>query len=269
MHAGNVKLVIAALLVSAGSLAASAGGFDAGEGGSFDVNVGGLVAVSPEYEGSKDYKVIGAPLLFPAGFGDEGIVQFRGVDDLRFRLLNQYGFEAGPLIGWRFNRDEDDADRLIGLGDVDGGFVVGGYAGYRFGAFLPFVSYHHAVSGDETGGVLRFGAEAKTKLDGGITATVIGGATYADDDYMDSYFSVTGAQSAASVAGLGVYDAEAGIKDVFIGLSGDVPISDRWSLKASARYTHIVGDAVDSPIVETESQFSGGLGLVYRWTVGN
>ncbi|MDX2287198.1 MAG: MipA/OmpV family protein [Hyphomicrobiaceae bacterium] len=256
-----------AILATTGGLAAVAGGFEAGGGQSFDLNVGGAVGIAPEYEGSKDYKVIGAPLIFPAGLGPDGLVQFRGPDDLRFRLLNQYGFEAGPLVGWRFDRDEDDADRLIGLGDVDGGFVVGGYAGYRFGALMPFVSYHHQVSGDDTGGVMRFGAEARGELGNGITATLTGGASYADDDYMDAFFSVSQTQANASIAGLGVYEAEAGIKDVFIGLSGDIPLAERWSLKASARYSHIVGDAADSPIVETESQFSGGLGLVYRWSV--
>ncbi|MDX2259330.1 MAG: MipA/OmpV family protein [Hyphomicrobiaceae bacterium] len=238
--------------------------------GSFDIAVGGIVVVAPEYEGAKDYKVMGAPIAFPIGasFGADGMVQFRGIDDLRLRLLNASGFEAGPLVGWRFDREEDDGDRLLGLGDVDGGLVVGGYAGYRFGAFMPFVSYHHQVTGDDTGGVLRFGAEAKTTLAYGITATVTGGATYADDEYMDAYFSVSGAQSARSVAGLGVYDAEAGIKDVFIGFSGDVPIDDRWSVKVSGRYAHIIGDAADSAIVEQESQFSGGLGLTYRFSVG-
>jgi outer membrane scaffolding protein for murein synthesis (MipA/OmpV family) len=235
----------------------------------FDIAVGGIVVVAPEYEGSDEYKVLGAPIIAPSGggFGPDGVVQFRGVDDLRLRVLNFSGFEAGPLVGWRFDRDQDDGDRLLGLGDVDGGLVVGGYVGYRFGAVMPFASYHHQVTGDDTGGVLRFGAELKTTLAYGITGTLTGGATYADDEYMDAYFSISEAQSARSVAGLAVYDADAGIKDVFIGYTGDVPIDERWSLKVMGRYAHIVGDAADSAIVEQESQFFGGLGLTYKLSI--
>lgn len=231
------------------------------------LQVGAFVFVSPKYEGSDEYEVSGFPILAPAGFGigDDGYVQFRGPDDLRLRLLNVGGFEAGPLIGWRFDRDQDDSSRLYGLGDVDGGVVVGAYVGYRTGPLMPFVSYHHQVSGDDTGGVIRFGAEAKTMLPRGIAVAAIVGASYADDDYMDAYFSVTPLQSANSLAGLRVYDAEAGIKDVYVGVTADVPIGAEWTLKLSGRYTHLLGDVADSPVVESESQLFGGVGLTYRF----
>lgn len=233
--------------------------------GNTDWQIGGFVLVAPKYEGAKDYEVLGAPFIAPVGIDETSRFQFRGADDLRFRAFEFSGFEAGPLVGWRFDRDDNDAFRLRGLGDVDGGLVLGGYAGYALGPIKPFVSYHYGVTGDDTGALVRFGAEANTPLPGGIKLTTSAGATYADDDYMDAYFSVTPGQSAASKAGLGVYDAEAGIKDVFVGLLSDVPLSGPWSLKLTGRYSHLVGDAADSPIVESEDQFSGGIGLSYRF----
>ena len=196
------------------------------------------------------------PLVAPAGSGEPGFIQFRGPEDLRFRVINWNGFEAGPLTGWRFDRDEDDADRLDGLGDVDGGIVLGGYAAYQFGLFKPFVSYSNQVTGDDTGGLLRFGAEAPLNW-GNVRMTGIVGATWADDDYMDAFFSVNSAQAVSSGL-LGEYDAEAGIKDVYIGLNADVPLTDVWSLKLTGQYSRLLGDAADSPIVETENQFFGG-----------
>ncbi|MDX2308434.1 MAG: MipA/OmpV family protein [Hyphomicrobium sp.] len=250
------------------SAPASAGGF--GDFGDLELRAGGVVFVAPKYEGSDEYEVLGFPMIAPSGsgFGDDGVVQFRGPDDLRFRVLNFSGFEAGPLVGYRFDREEDDADRLEGLGDVDGGVVLGGYAAYRLGFVKPFVSYNHAVSGDETGGLLKFGAESVAPVWHGVTAKVAAGATYADDDYMNAFFSVTPAQSANSAAGLGVYDAEAGIKDVFVGFSSDVPLSERWTLMLMGRYAHLVGDAAESPIVESDSQFMAGVGLTYRFGFG-
>lgn len=258
---------IAALAASGGVTDARAGGLFGGDG-TFDLQAGGIAVVKPKYEGSKEYEVVGAPIVAPAGGSENGVVQFKGLDDLRFRLLDASGFEAGPLVGYRFSRDEDDADRLRGLGDVDGGLVVGGYAAYNFGRVKPFVSYHYQVTGDDAGGVLRFGAEAKAPVAPRIDVTAVAGATWADEDYVQSFFGVTAAQSAASAAGLGVFDADAGIKDVYFGLSTDVPIAERWSMKLAGRYTHLLGDAGDSPITETESQWTGAVGLTYRFGIG-
>lgn len=232
--------------------------------------VGGVVVVAPKYEGSKDYRVIGFPLIVPSGmaFGETGRVQFRGPDDLRLRVLDFNGFEVGPLLGWRFGRDEGDSRRLAGLGDVDGGFVAGGFVAYRAGAFRAFVSYHRQVSGDDGGALVRFGAEGRTRLTPSLSLLATAGASYADGTYMTSYFSISPLQSAASLAGLPVYDAGSGFKDVFVGLSADIRLAPRWSLKLSGRYARLIGDAADSPIVESENQFTGGIGLTYSFDIG-
>ncbi|MGL4395605.1 MAG: MipA/OmpV family protein [Hyphomicrobium sp.] len=235
---------------------------------SIDLQAGGAAVVTPKYEGSKEYEVRGFPIVAPAGAADGsdgGFVQFRGIDDVRFRALNYSGLEFGPLAGYRFGRDEDDADRLNGLGDVDGGLVVGAYVAYNFGMFKPFLSYHHQVTGDDAGSVMRFGAETRFALTSGVALTAIAGASYADDDYNSSYFGVTAAQSAAS--GLAVHDADSGIKDVYLSLGTDIPLTDVISLKLGARYAHLLGDAADSSIVETDHQFSGLVGLTYKFSL--
>lgn len=249
-------------------LGALAGAGEAiGGDGEIGLQAGGIAIVKPKFEGSKDYEVVGAPIVGPAGGDGNGVVQFKGIDDLRFRLLDQSGFEAGPLVGYRFGRDEDDADRLDGLGDVDGGLVAGGFVAYRMGHIKPFLSYHHQLTGDDTGGIARLGVEARLPMFERFKMVATGGVSWADDDYMQSYFGVTAAQSAASVANLARFDAEAGVKDVFLGFAADVPIAERWSLKLSGRYTHLLGDAANSPIVETESQWQGGIGVTYRFNV--
>ena len=88
---------VLAAIVAAPVTVANAGGF--GDLASTDWQVGGFVFVAPKYEGSKDYEVRGAPFIAPAGLGDTSRVQFRGPDDLRFRLIEFGGFEAGPLAG--------------------------------------------------------------------------------------------------------------------------------------------------------------------------
>lgn len=265
LRPGPSLSVACCILISAMPIAPAAGEPLAAPGSELQLQAGGAAIVKPKYEGSRDYEVVGAPIVAPAGGAGNGIVQFKGVDDLRFKLLDTGGFEAGPLAGYRFDREEDDADRLRGLGDVDGGLVVGGYLAYRIGAVSPFVSYHHQVTGDDTGGIARVGVEARVPLAGAMQVTANAGATWADDDYMQSFFGVTAAQSLSS--GLARFDAEAGFKDVFLGLSTDVPLTDRWSLKLSGRFAHLIGDASDSPIVESESQWQGLVGVTYRFSI--
>ena len=96
--------------------------------------VGGAVFVSPKFEGSKSYVAFGFPFVAPAGFAQDSVVQVMGADNVQFRLLQRYGFEAGPVLGYRFGRDSADSDRLRGFEDVDGGLVAGVYGGYRAGS---------------------------------------------------------------------------------------------------------------------------------------
>jgi MipA family protein len=227
---------------------------------------GGLVYVSPKFEGSKSYQVTAFPVVAPAGLGDAGTVQVNGVDDIRWRALQLNGFEFGPLAGYRFGRDEEDSARLRGTGDIDGGVVLGGFATYRTGPLAFSVSYHHQVTGDDTGGLVRFGAQAITPLAPGVKLTSTIGANYASDDYMNSFFGVNAWQAKAS--GLPVYQPSAGFKDVHIGATGTIDLNDRWTLMLIGRYARLIGDAADSPLIETENQFYGGAALTYKFSLG-
>jgi outer membrane scaffolding protein for murein synthesis (MipA/OmpV family) len=91
-------------------------------------------------------------------------------------------------------------------------------------------------------------------------------ATYADDDYMQTYFGVSARDSDRS--NLDRYSAEAGIKDVGINLGANWVITQNWSARGIASYTQLLGDASnDSPVVDegSEGQFFGAAMAVYRF----
>ena len=227
--------------------------------------VGGFVYVSPSYEGGKSYEVVGFPFAAPAGFGEDGALQVRALDDIRFRLFRAGAFEFGPLAGYRFGRDESDAARLVNMGDIDGGFVVGAFGTYRTGPFAASISYHHQATGDDTGGLIRFGLEHTHRLSPALKITTSVGTNYASEDYMTNFFGVSVAQSLAGV--LPVYNASAGFKDVNAGVTASLDLNDRWTLMLIGRYSRLIGDAADSPVIETENQFYGGLGLSYKFNL--
>jgi outer membrane protein len=229
------------------------------------VKVGGVLVVMPKYEGSDEYEVLGFPYVFPTFSGGPGWfsrVDARGLDDVRFKLIERDGFVAGPLGGYTFGREEDDGDLLEGLGDIDGGAVVGGFVGYRLGPVLFDVSYHQFFD-DSEGYQIRFGAEIERQVSQGVTLTGRIGATYADENYTQTYFGVSDDQAATS--NLGAFDADAGFKDVHVQVGIKADLDDRWSARASVRYSHLLGDAGDSPVVESEDQFTGLIGLSYKF----
>jgi outer membrane scaffolding protein for murein synthesis (MipA/OmpV family) len=215
--------------------------------------VGGFVYVSPTFEGARSYETLAFPFVLPAGVGSDGKVQIKGVDDVRLRLFQAGGLELGPLAGYRFGRDADDVTHVAGLDDVDGGLVLGAFAAWRTGPWALSVSYHHQATGDDTGGLVRFGVEHTGRLAPNIKLVTGVGANYATEAYMTAFFATP------------LYAPDAGFKDVHIGATATIDLSDRWSLLLIGRYAHLIGDAADSPIVETESQLYGGLALSYKF----
>ncbi|MDX2203155.1 MAG: MipA/OmpV family protein [Hyphomicrobiaceae bacterium] len=227
--------------------------------------IGGAVAVVPKFEGSKSYKAVGFPFVAPAGLGQgAGFVQVRGLDDFRLRLLRGSGFEAGLVTGYRWGRDSSDSDRLVGFNDISGGLVLGGYAGYRMGPMFLSASYHHQVTGEDTGGVVRLLAEHTSRLNSATTLTASVATNIASKDYMQTYFGVTPAQAGL----LPVYSPDAGFKDVSAGLTASIDLDPRWTLYLTGKYTRLLGDAADSPITETPNQLFAGAGLSYKFDLG-
>jgi outer membrane scaffolding protein for murein synthesis (MipA/OmpV family) len=268
MRVGGWLIAGLASMLLAGAMPsdhAVAGDFDAWGDGRFGASVGAMAIVMPKYEGSSDYRVIGFPFIVPSFGTGESWVDVQGADDVRLRLFRYGNFEAGPLAGWRFGREQEDGPLLAGLGDVDAGLVIGGYMAYRLGHLKPFLSYHHQVTGDATSGVLRFGSEASFDVAPGVQITGTVGTSYADENYMQDFFAITPDQSLTSVAGLAAYDAEAGFKDVFVGGTAKIALSELWTLHLTARYARLIGDAADSPIVESENQWTAGIGVAYRF----
>ncbi len=247
------------------------------EGGR-SITLGGAAIVKPKYEGSDEFETIPIPIIVPKfsetveenGSAITEVrkrVNFRGLDEIRIRVLGGERFHAGAVTGYITKRDQDDGRLLRGLGDIDGGLVAGAYTGFTLGAFQFDATMLEKVTGDDSGPEFRFGVETTQQITERTRIVARVGTTFASDDYMQTYFGVTPAQSRNSKAGLAAYTPDAGIKDVFFEIGGTMDLSDRWLLKAGGRYGRLLGDAADSPVVATENQFSGVLGLGYRFNL--
>lgn len=231
------------------------------------VATGGFVSIRPVYEGSNKFRVTGIPVVYPRfGNGEPSRLEFRGVDDIRYKAIRNAGFQVGPLVGYRFGRKQSDAAELGGLGNVGSGVVVGGFAKYGFGGGFADIALSKQVSGlSDSGFTARFGVGYEAQITQKLTGRIYASGTFASNDYMDRYFSVSAAQSAASVSNYRMFDAGAGVKNVDLTTSLNFQATDRVSLRASAGYSRIVGDTAKSPISISDNQFSGGLGLIFTF----
>ena len=227
----------------------------------WDIRLGLLTAVHPDYAGSDDYETSLAP-YFRINWKDTIVLGGRSV---RARIYDRQGFSVGPLARLRGGRDEDDNDDLRGLGDDDRAVEVGGFARYRTGPYRLRLTAVHDVGGGHNGAVVEMGAGVQVPFDR-PWFLLMGKATWADQDYTSSYFGITDRQAARS--GLRPFRASAGIRDVGFSTSSRLTLWRGLSLVAVLNYERLLGDAADSPLTARlgdANQLSASTGLIYRF----
>ena len=260
--------------------------FDDAPSRSVLVGIGATAA--PLYEGSDEYRIAPFPIIsYDSGVPGPRRFEFRALDDIRLHAARFGGFSFGPIAGYRFGRDEEDADILDGLGDVEGGIVGGAFVAFdapvsEFASVGLDIGVSHQFTGDPRdddflddigfdngyGYIIDFGASANIAVTPRIDLALRAGAEYADDDYMQTHFGISPTQAASSAAAgpaLGGFDAEGGIKNVYLNANAAFDVTDKIQLRAGAGYSRLLGDAADSPVSVDDNQFTGSLGVAYRF----
>lgn len=241
---------------------------DADQDEVWEVTLGPAVGWGPDYEGSDDYDLDLRPhveityreLIFLEGPSLGANLISITDPESGGRLL------AGPVVRYGGGRDEDGNPALSGLGDVDDSVEIGGFAGYRVGPWSISATILQDVGGGHEGLRGEFGVGYGVELTPDLGARLEVSTTWADGDYMSSYFGVTGPQSAAS--GLPQHDADGGFKDVGLSLGASWEMFDGWFLSGQIGYARLLGDAADSPIVEDEGsadQVFAASSVTYRF----
>jgi outer membrane protein len=225
----------------------------------WQISLGGGALVAPEYPGADSYKASPVPAI---DITYRNTIFLNSRNGLGAYAINNDRYTLGGSLFFRGGRDEDDSDRLRGMGDIDAAAQ-----GRIFGrvAFGP-VDLGATLTKD-FGGSDGFTADvtlsSNFKIGERIRLTPGGFVSYGDDDFMETWFGVSGDQSSRS--GLARYDAGGSIKSVGAFLRGSYQLTDNWSLASSIRLEYLTGDAADSPIVEQRVQPSFALTVNYRF----
>lgn len=219
--------------------------------------LGGGAFSGPTFEGSNVSEATGLP-FFSVTYDNRFSL---GIDGLSAKVYDNGALSLTTTLGYEFGRSEDDDPDLAGLGDVDGGATLGFGLEYNADPFKVYADIGRSF-GDSEGLVGTFGVEVSQPV-GRVLFGAGLSATYADANHMQSYFGVTTAQSAAS--GYAAYTPEAGFKRADLELSATYMFSENWMLRGQVEFGRLLGDAIDSPIVQEKTQTTAGLFVAYRF----
>lgn len=225
------------------------------------LGVGTMMA--PSYLGSDDYDVSALPLI-DLRYADRIFLSTR--DGLGANLLRDGNFSAGPVLKYRFGRDQDDDDALRGLGNIDpageaGAFVKYSVAKLSMGAELrQGFGGHEAVIGEVW---LNRRFDLNEKLDLSIGPKL----TLASSDFTETYFGIDAGQAARS--GYRRYDADGAFISYGLNAALGYKLTRQTRLGVFAGIEQISGDAADSPIVDQAgSATQARLGLTISYSFG-
>jgi MipA family protein len=227
------------------------------------------IAALPGYEGADDHRIL--PLVDGKVFLGERYVAVEG-PAIRANILNSETVEFGPIASFTFGRDDDIENLAVAqLGTIDDAYEVGAFGAVSFDVGrndnIRFgVQGVHDVSDVHGGFVITANATYSAPVGERLNLMFDLGAIYANDDYAETYFSVTPTGSLAS--GLAAFNAEGGLKDVGAQLTATYRIGDNWGIAANAGYRRLLGDFADSPVVAnggSADQLSGGVGVFFTF----
>jgi len=228
-------------------------------------DIGVIATGAPKYEGAADYRLVPLPVVnFERGpffiSSSHTLLPAAGV---QFGERGD-GFHAGAYLSGALGRKDDATPRVEGLGEIKTSAQLGVFANWTSGPLLVEGGYQHALHAG-------YGGQGYLKSAWTFTLTprdraqVSAALNWADRDYMQTWFGVNPQQSRESAAGLPVYEASAGPKDLTIAANWQHAFTGHWSalgllgLKAQAH------TAADSPITEKRTAVFGGVGVLYRF----
>ena len=234
------------------------------------VTLGAGAGVAPDYEGSDYYQAVPLWNLNVSNlYHPKTYVQVFG-PLLRSNFIPDDHWRLGVAGQFIKKRDNVHNDRVDDLESVDASVMLGLIGGYDFLAepqrdLLLEVEARQDVANDNGFlATIRGAYRGRLTESWGMAAFV--GSTWADDDYMSSYFGIDAAGSAAS--GLDQFNADEGFKDINFGGALSYRFLERWSVAALGTYARLLNDAKDSPIVDDvgdANQFFGGALINYQF----
>jgi len=233
--------------------------------GDWSLTLGAAGLLMPEYEGDDTYRFVMQPLVSFGRQGTERRFTSRN-DNISIGLLDTGTFRAGPTGKLVFGRDGDDSADIAGLDPIRFGVELGGFAEFYPTDWMRLRGEVRRGIRAHDGVVADLAADAFMDLTPTVQVSAGPRLSYANDNYFDAYYGVSGAESIAS--GLAPYNPGSGVRSIGLGGAIKWDVTDAMQTSVFAEYSRLTGPAADSSLVRergSKNQFTFGLSATYRF----
>lgn len=229
-----------------------------------DVSIGLGAGLAPEYEGSEDYEAVPLPYVNVV-WSNQMSLSLLG-NKAKVNLVPSATWKAGLVGEFIGERDDVDNSAVDRLEDVDSSIMLGAFIGFEANNWSGSIEAMQDVADGNDGAIVRLNGGYRIPINQSFRLGFGAFTTWADDDYMESYFEIDAADSARS--GLSTHDADSGMKDVGLTVNATYQPWQNWGFMGVLSFKRLLDDAEDSPVVEDEgdeNQFFGGVLVFYKF----
>ncbi len=149
----------------------------------------------PEWEGDDELAFHATP-LFDFRWRERFFISSR--DGIGFNFYRGNRVKAALSIGYMPGRSEGDSANLTGLGDISTAASVNLFTTIEHQGWLFGMGLSRAITGDHDGMIAAFSADRYYVIDDETTLNFGTTLRLADEEYMQAFYSINAAQSAAS-----------------------------------------------------------------------
>lgn len=178
-------------------------------------------------------------------------------------LFSSDRFNLGLAVRGDNGRSAGDDPALTGLPDVRATLRARLYAGYKLTPGWGLgVSVSQDLLGRSGGATATTDVGYRFRSSPGTEWTVGGGANFGSRRYMQNHFGVPA--SAVPVSGYPLYEPDAGVVDLHMGVGVTTLISRRWIAFGGVGVSRLQGQAARSPLTRQPGSVTGTVGIAWR-----
>ena len=218
----------------------------------------------PEFEGARRYSVGTVPFIDArwGRFSFDGGLHFAVIDQETTTVSLGLAYDYGRHDGNGLHINGSGGSYLKGLGRIGSAAVVSVSGEQSFGPLSLSTTVSRWI-GSEKFVTADIAIEVSAPVTDALSVGASLGGTWANKDYNQAYFGVTAAQ--ASRSRFRLFDAGGGVKSVTASLFAEYALSRHWSVAASVGASTLLGDAANSPIVQSRIGREAMLALSYQF----
>ena len=232
-------------------------------------SLGAGVIRAPLYPGSDRYEPRFIPVV-TVNFGRfffGGESGGTGLPGAGVNLVRDQHWRAGVGLAiagaFRKQREESDDPSLRGMGDIERVLRGLAFVGYERDWYGLYARLATEMTDKDQGTLVLMDALVRRRVNERLTVNIGPGVTWADSEYMMTFFGVSAEQAARST--LPQYRAQAGFYAVRFGAGGSYRIDRDWRVIVRASVARLEGDAAQSPITRDRTQYTAGLLAAYEF----